>query len=474
VLPRTSGYRLAIAVIGCAVGAACTQGPNYKRPVVQTPTEFRGALQGEAGAPSFANLKWFDVFQDPALTDLVNAALEQNFDVRIAAERVLQARALFGVTRSDQYPAIDGSVDVVSARTSTAGANRILPKDAKTQVNYMTVGFNLGWEVDVWGRLRRLTEAARAEYLATEEGQRGVVTTLVADVSQTYLSLRALDLELEIARRTRDVAAENLRLTEARQAGGVANLLDVRQAEQLLHTAAGRIAGLERDIMQTENAINLLLGRTPGDVPRGTALEAMQAPPTVPPGLPSDLLERRPDIRQAEQQLIAANARIGAAKAEFFPRISLTGFLGLQSRALTDLISVPAHMWSVGAGALQPIFNAGRNRNNVLLTEAVQREALIGYQRTIYTAFREVSDSLAARHKTSEQRAAQERLVAALRESSRLATQRYQGGVDNYLPVLDAQRNLFEGELELARLRQQELVSIVQLYRALGGGWSQS
>jgi multidrug efflux system outer membrane protein len=272
--------------------------------------------------------------------------------------------------------------------------------------------------------------------------------------------------------RTRDVATNSLRLIEVRRQGGVANGLDVRQAEQLLYAATGQIAGIEREIAQAENALSLLLGHAPGEVPRGRALEAFQVPPGVPAGLPSALLERRPDIRQAEQELIAANAQIGAAKAEYFPRISLTGFLGVQSRALTDLLTGPAGLASAGIGAAAPIFNAGRTRANVQLTEALQREALVNYQRAIYTAFRDVSDSLASYTKTSQQRTEQERLVATLRAATELSTQRYQGGLDSYLPVLDAQRSLFARELELARLRQQELSSIVQLYRALGGGWS--
>jgi outer membrane protein, multidrug efflux system len=286
--------------------------------------------------------------------------------------------------------------------------------------------------------------------------------------------LRALDLELAIANRTRDVANNSLKLTEARRATGVANGLDVRQAEQLLFTTTGQIASIEREIALAENALSLLLGQAPGDVPRGRPLEALEAPPSVPAGLPSALLERRPDIRRAEQDLIAANAQIGAAKAEYFPRISLTGFLGGQSRALTDLLSGPARLATTSVGAAAPVFNAGRTRSNVRLAEAIHGEAIVNYQRAIYTAFRDVSDSLAAYTKTTEQRAQQERLVAALAESTRLATQRYEGGLDSYLPVLDAQRNLFQGELELARLRQQVLASVVQLYRALGGGWSQS
>ena len=460
-----------IPLVAATVAASCTMGPNYKRPAVPVPEAHRGAPASAAGEGSLADLQWFELFRDAALTELVNAALQQNFDVRVAAERVLQARAALGVTRSEQFPAIGASADLVASRASRRGAASGIPEGADTDVSYAQAGFTFGWEIDVWGRLRRLTEAARAQYLASEEARHGVITTLIADVSQTYLSLRALDLELEISRRTRDVATDSLRLTEARRASGVSSGLDVHQAEQLLYTATGQIAGLERDIARTENALSLLLGRAPGDVARGRALEAFQAPPSVPAGLPSALLERRPDIRRAEQQLIAANAQIGAAKAEYFPRISLTGFFGAQSRALTSLLSGPAVLATAGLGAAAPVFDAGRTRSRVEFTEAVQREAVVHYQRAIYTALRDVSDALASHTKTKEQRAEQEQLVQALGESARLARQRYQGGLDSYLPVLDAQRNLFAGELELARLRQLELASIVELYRALGGGW---
>ena len=463
-------WRSALTLLCGVFLSACTLGPDYRRPVVQTPSQFRHA-SGAPVADSIADLKWFDVFRDDALTGLVGTALKQNFELRIAAERVLQARSLYGITRAGQFPDIGAAANVNAVRSSRTGAVPV-PAGTDTETTYAQAGFSVGWELDVWGRLRRLSEAARAQYLATEEARRGVITTLVADVSDTYLRLRALDLELEIAKRTRDVATESLRLTDARRTRGVASGVDVRQAEQLLFTATGQIASLERDIALAENALSLLLGQLPGDVPRGRPLEAFEAPPSVPAGLPSALLERRPDIRQAEQQLIAANAEIGAARAEYFPRITLTGFFGAQSRALSDLLTGPARLASASVGAAAPIFNAGRTRANVRFTEAVQREMVVNYQRAIYAAFCDVADSLAAHGKTSEQRTQQERLVEALRESARLSTQRYEGGLDSYLPVLDAQRNLFQGELELARLRQQELASIVQLYRALGGGWS--
>lgn len=467
--------RVALIAFSGILTASCTLGPNYKRPLVEVPSTYRGAPSATAAeAASLADLKWFELFRDDTLTGLVTTSLRQNFELRIAAERVLQARAVLGITRSDRWPTVDASVDLTAARASLRGATQGLPEEADTDVSFTQAGFTLGWELDVWGRLRRLNEAARARYLATEEARRGVITTLVADVSDRYLALRALDLELEIARRTRDLATEGLRLTEARRTRGVASGLDVRQAEQLLFTATGQIAAIERDIAQVENALSLLLGQAPGDVPRGRPLEAFVAPPMVPAGLPSALLERRPDIRQAEQELIAANAQIGAARAEYFPRISLTGFLGGQSRALLDLLSAGARVATATLGASAPIFNRGRTRGNVELAESVQREAVVSYQRAIYTALRDVSDALADHSRTTEQREQQERLVEALRESARLSTQRYEGGLDSYLPVLDAQRNLFQGELELAQLRQRELAAIVQIYRALGGGWSAS
>jgi multidrug efflux system outer membrane protein len=462
--------RLALVIVLSAGAAGCALGPRYQRPETPMPPAHRGA-DPAAGAASLADLEWPALFDDPALTAIVTTALAQNFDVRIAAERVLQARAAYRITRSDRFPAVGASAGVATSGASREGATPI-PKGADRDVTYAEAGFSLSWELDAWGRVRSLTEASRARYFATEEARRAVVTTLIGDVMETYLALRALDLELEIARRTGEVAAESLRLTRSRQERGIATALDVRQAEQLLFTARGQIASAERAIAQTEHALSLLLGQHPGEIARGRALEALRVPPAVPAGLPSTLLERRPDIRRAEQELIAANAQIGAAKAEYFPRISLTGVLGVQSRSLSDLLTGGAGLWSAGLGAAAPVFNAGRTKASVRYAEAVQRELVVNYQRAIYSALREVADALAGYRKTAEQRAEQEQLVTALDASVRLSRQRYEGGVDNYLQVLDAQRGLFQGELELARLRQLERASIVQLYRALGGGWT--
>jgi outer membrane protein, multidrug efflux system len=318
-----------------------------------------------------------------------------------------------------------------------------------------------------------LNEAGRAQFLSSEHARRSVLSTLVADVISNYLTLRELDLELEIARKTKQIGENGLKLTELRHQRGVATALDVRQAQQLLYTATAQIAATERSIAETENAMSLLLGQNPGDIARGRALVELTAPSLVPAGLTSDLLERRPDIRQAEETLVAANAQIGAAKAEYFPQITLTGFLGGQSRALSSLFTGPSRYWTVTPGGDMPIFNAGRVRNNVRLTEAQQREMLANYRKSIQTAFQEVANALADYGKNREQRSQEELLVEALRDTDRLSQARYKGGLDSYLQVLDAERNLFQGELTLAQLRKNELLSIVQLYRALGGGWQQ-
>jgi multidrug efflux system outer membrane protein len=456
---------LLVLLTGCAVG------PNYSRPNVPAPPQFRGA-EGSTGTKSLADTKWFDLFQDDTLKQLVNTALEQNFDLRIAAERVLEARAQFGIVQADRYPTVDVTGGFAMQRPSKIGSSRFIPPGFSLDSSYTQLGFSPSWELDLWGRVRRLNESARAQYLASEETRRGMVTTLVADVTTQYFQLRERDLELEIARKNRQVGEDSLRLTTLRKDRGAATGLDVHQAEQFLYTATAQIAAAEREIAQAENGLSLLLGRSPGDIPRGKRLEELTAPPQVPAGLPSDLLARRPDIREAEQRLIAANAQIGVAKAAYFPQITLTGFLGAQSRALQNLFTGPARFWNGSTPAVDlPLFNAGRVRSNVRLTEAQQRELVATYQKTIETAFREVSDALIGYRKVGEQRAQQELFVKALRETDRLSRLRYQGGLDSFLQVLDAERNLFQGELVLAQLREQEIDSVVQLYRALGGGW---
>ena len=448
--------------------AGCRMGPKYSRPAIPVPGQYKG--QSTSGS-SLAETKWTGLFQDETLTKLVQTALAQNFDVRIASERVLEARAQFHITRANEYPNLSAQAGFTAVRQSSVGSFQFIPAGTPLAASYTQAGAALSWELDFWGRYRRLTESARAQYLATEEAQRGVLVSLIADVMNNYFLLRERDLELQIARRTRDTAQDSLRLVNLRHSRGAATGLDVHQAEQLLYTATAQIASAERDIEQTEDALSLLLGQTPGAIARGKALDQFTLPAEVPPGLPSELLERRPDIRQAEQTLVAANAQIGAAKALYFPQISLTGFLGGQSRELTNLFTGPARFWTIGPAASLPIFNAGQIRAGVKYSEAQKREMVVTYQRAVYSAFKEVADALAAYTRTREQRSQEQLLVTALQESTRLSELRYKGGLDSYLQVLDAERNLFQGQLVLAQLQLLELESFVQLYRALGGGW---
>jgi NodT family efflux transporter outer membrane factor (OMF) lipoprotein len=450
--------------------AGCTMGPNFKRPAVPVPGEYRGA-PAQGAAASLADTKWADLFQDDTLKQLIATALEHNLDLAMAAERVQEARAQFAISGAYRYPFVYAEGQFTGNRPSRVGSNRVSPTTGSMDSSYTQAGAAVSWELDLWGRIRRLNEAARAQYLATEEARHGVLVALVGDVASGYFTLRERDLELEIARGTRDIAQRNLELVKLRHDHGAATALDVHQAEEFLYLAAGQIAAAQRDIGQTENALSLLLGRTPGDIARGKAVDDYGLPPELPAGLPSSLLERRPDIRQAEEQLIAANAQIGVAKAYYFPQISLTGFLGGQSRALSNLFTGPARFWTLGPSAAMPLFNAGQVRVGVRLTEAQKREMVLNYQKSIYNAFREVSDALVGYRQNREQRAQQEQLVHAVSESSRLSNLRYKQGLDSYLQVLVAERSLFEGRLGLAQLQLQELLSYVRFYRALGGGW---
>ncbi len=450
----------------------CAMGPNYKRQTVQVPPQYRHPAQATSppGKESLADLAWADLFHDETITNLVRTALRQSYDLQAITERVLEARAQLGITRSQLAPQLSASGSYTAVRTSGLGPY-FIPPGARLAASYTQAGLNLSWEVDVWGRLRRLTESARAQYLAQEEARHAVVASLIADVTTTYLNLRELDLELEIAHKTEQIAQSGLRITRLRKERGVAAGLDIRQAEQLLYTATSQISAIERAIIETENVLNVLLGQNPGDIPRGKPLVQFNDPNAVPAGLPSDLLERRPDIRQAEQNLIAANAQIGAAKALFFPQITLTGLLGVQSRSLSNLFTGPARSQDISPSALLPIFNAGQLRNNLRLTEAQKREAIANYRKAILTGLQEVSNALTDYEKLREQHDRQQQLVDTLADAGRLATLRYRGGLDSYLQVLDAERNEFSGELVLAQLRKNKLLSLVELYRALGGGW---
>jgi len=463
---------IGVMLLGSLFGG-CMVGPKYNRPAVQPPDTFRGTPTPVADPASLADLKWFEVFKDGQLQELVRTALAQNYDLREAVARVNAARANLGITRSEQFPNVVASAEATNLRSASSG-QFALPAGADRDRTFGTVLLNLlSFEVDVWGRLRRATEAARANLLATEENRRAVVTTLVGDVATAYFNLLELDMELEIAKRTLATRQESLRLIRVRQQGGVATMLDVRQAEQLVYSASQTIPDTERLIEQTENQISLLLGKNPGDVARGRRLTEQEQPPAVPPGLPSSLLERRPDIRAAEQNLAAATANIGVAQAAYFPQISLTGFTGFQSSQLANLFTGAGSNWTFAPQITQPIFTAGRIKSTVRLTEAQQQLGLVQYERTIQTGFREVSDALVEYRKVKEIQAQQEALVTTLQDRSRLAYLRYRGGVDTLLNALDADRDLFNAELSLTQTRRNELVALVQLYKALGGGWQQ-
>jgi len=443
---------------------------KYTRPPAKTPDTFRGA-ETPPDTNSIGDLKWFEIFKDQKLQELIRTAFVQNYDLRQAVARINAQRANLGLTRSNQFPQVEASADITTTRFSQNGQISI-PGESGRSRSFGEVLLNLlTFELDIWGRLRRQTEAARAELRASEEDRKALMTTVVSDVATGYFVLLELDSELEIDKRTLGTREDSLRLIKIRQQGGVSTLLDVRQGEQLVYQAAQTIPDTERLIQQTENQINLLLGNNPGPIARGQALNDQVQLPAVPAGLPSSLLERRPDIRAAEQNLRAQHALVYAAKAAYFPQISLTGFLGFQSDQLTNLFSGRNATWSFVPQVVQPIFTAGRLKSNVKFARAQQELALTQYQQTIQTAFREVSDALIQYRKIREIRIQQDLLVKTLQDRSRLAYLRYRGGVDTLLNALDADRDLFNAELSLTQTKRNELLSLVQLYKALGGGW---
>jgi multidrug efflux system outer membrane protein len=460
-----------IAILALAVlGSGCTVGPNYKKPAANVPGTYRGLTPEDAAKTDPASLgdqKWWDVFKDEQLQSLIRTALQQNYDVRIAGARILEAQAQLGITRADQFPTLSAGAGITDQRSAQG---KFFPA-FEGSTGQGTV--SAAWELDFWGKFRRATEGARANLLASESAREEVMLTLVANVSSAYFQLRALDLELEISKRTLASRQESLRLTTMLSDRGATSLLDVRQAEQLVFTAAAEIPSLEQQIEQEENLISILLGKNPDTVARGQALTEQVRPPDVPAGLPSSLLERRPDISQAEQQLIASNAQIGVAKAAYFPQISLSGSTGLQSAALTNLFSGPSGTWNFGTSLTQPIFTAGKIRSNVRFAEAQQQASLLFYQQTIQGAFRSVSDALIAYRKTREFRAQEELLFQSAQDAARLSHMRYTGGVTGYLEVLTNETNAFSAELGLVQAQLNELLALVQLYEALGGGWQQ-
>lgn len=454
--------------------AGCTVGPNYERPKVPAPISFRAPepLPPDQAA-SLADLKWFEVFKDPELQQLVRTGLTQNYDLRDAVARVEQARANLGITRSNQIPQLRAGGDVDLTRLSRDGSLPLPASFVPNQNrNWGEASLQmLSFELDLWGRLRRATEASRASLLSAEENRKAVVTTLVSDVATAYFNLRELDYELDISTSTLATRQESLELTRQRETGGVATELDLRQSEQLVETAAETIPSLQQQIEQTENQISLLLGQNPGPVARGKSLTDQEFPPEVPSGIPSALLNRRPDIRAAEQNLIAANAQIGVAKAAYFPQISLTAALGGQSTQLASLFAGPKAIYNFVPQVSQPIFTAGKLKSGVRLAEAERDSALVQYEKAISTAFSEVSNALVAHQRVRESRVHQQALVAALEDRKRLSYMRYRGGVDTQLNALDSDRDLFQAQLTLAQLKRGEIISVVQLYKALGGGW---
>jgi len=465
--------RLIVASLALA-GASCALGPNYQRPTVPAPPTWREIPAAEA--ESLANTAWWDLFDDPQLQELVRIALVENKDLKIAVERIEEARARYGFTKADIWPRLDASATAGRLRFNggslvhTPGADQSAPSDG-TETAIYSLSADVSWEIDFFGRIRRATEAQKALFLGTQEARRSAVLTLVAEVARVYFELRDADLQLEIARRTIESRREYVQFAKDRFEGGITPELDFRQAEAELKRVETIIFDLERTIATKENELSVLLGRNPGPVVRGRAVSEQKLPAAVPAGLPSQLLERRPDIREAEQTLAAGTANIGEAKAMLFPRIALTGSFGFASTEFDTLFDGPSKAWNIIGNLLQPVFNAGKNKRRVEITESRQRQMLYAYESTILQAFRETEDALVTYRKVGEQRQAQADRVKAERKVLELCELRYKGGVSAYLEVLDAQRSLFSAELDETQTIGAHLVSLVRLYKALGGGW---
>jgi multidrug efflux system outer membrane protein len=455
-------------MVMAALLAGCAIGPDYKRPPVTEPPTFRG--QAIAEAASLADLPWWEVFQDTILKNLITEALGSNYDVKIAAARVQEARAQVGVARSEYFPAIDYNVG--AQRTRFSGALLGL-SGAGPSTNTLYYGFlSASWEIDIWGRIRRSNEAARASLFATEDARRGVWLTLVSDLGQAYFELLALDVRLDIARNSTDAYQGTYSVFQDRLQGGVASKLETSRAEGALGQAQATIPQLESDIVAKENQISILLGRSPGPIPRGTPMYEQAVVPTVPAGLPSALLERRPDLRQAEQKLVGANANIGVAKAAFFPQLSLTALFGRASPEVSALTGGTATIWAVAGMLSGPIFEGGKNLSNYRVSKAQWEQAKLQYEQAVLTALREVSDALTQLGKLSDAESGQERAVKALEQAVAYAMDRYRHGFASYFEVLEAQQQLYPAQNTLAQIRRDRLLAYVQLYKALGGGWS--
>jgi outer membrane protein, multidrug efflux system len=457
--------------------AACNVGPNYKRPAASTPQSFRGALAPEIALPaqaepSIGDQRWSTIFQDAVLQRLVTEALENNLDLRVAAQRVLEAQAQAGIARSQQLPSLNGGASYTALQIpSSLSGNKSDGTPAASFFNGGGFSASAAWNLDFWGLYRRQTEAARAELLASEWAQRATRVTLVQEVAEAYFQLRSLDAQLEITRSTIKARHDSLQLTQSLEKYGAGSLADTRQAEELLHAAQANQPELRRQIAVQENTISILLGHNPEDIDRGLSVGEQPHPQEVPTGVPSQLLERRPDIQRAEATLIAANARIGVAKAQFFPQISLTSLGGSASSQLQSIFSGKNAYWYAAGSLSEPIFDGGRIRSNYHLSQAQEQEMLLEYRKTILNALKDVSDSLTGYKETRERREEQAALVVSAADAVRLARLRYSGGNTSYLEVLTTDTDLYDAQLQLAQSQQQEAASLVQLYAALGGGW---
>ncbi len=446
-----------LALTGCMVG------PNYKRPPVESPLSWRFE---EKEARDLANTFWWEQFEDPVLNDLIQVSLRENKDVKIAAGRIEEFAGQYMSTRAGLFPQIGYGASGATERLTRRGPT---PAFNPTH-NFFQTFLNATWEIDVWGKIRRATEAARADLLSTEEGRRAVILSLVSAVANAYVDLRNLDKQLEITKQTAESRKESYRIFQLRFQGGVVSALELNQVKSEYESALATIPQIQRTIALQENAISVLLGRNPGPIPRGRTIDELTLP-AVPAGLPSDLLARRPDIRQAEEDLVAANARIGVAKAAYYPVISLTGLLGVGSSELNHLFAGPAKIWNFAGSIVGPIFTAGAIKGQVKAAESVQQQTLIRYQQVIQTAFREVEDGLADRLHTGEQLETLKQQVASLREYVKMARLRYDNGYVSYIEVLDAERSLFNAELQYTQTQTILFQALVNLYKAMGGGW---
>jgi multidrug efflux system outer membrane protein len=480
-LIAASNLTAAAALIAALTMAGCRVGPNYKRPAVPTAPAYRGAEepataataavntpQPDAAKKSIGDEKWWSVFSDPQLQELIRKGLAQNYDVRVAAERMVQARAQLGVANADLYPSLDG--------TSSFSSQRYAKGEMSTNpviTNFGKFGLSASWTPDFWGKYRRASEAARAQLLGYEWARRAVLDTVVSNIATAYFQLRTLDMQLEISQKALTSRQDSLKLTQTLESGGNSSMLDVREAEQLVFASQAQIADLERQIEQQEDTLSTLLGDTPHSIARGQSIDQQPLLPSVPAGVPSELLERRPDIQQAEAALIAANAEIGVARAAYFPQISLTGAAGTDSNALSRLFTGPSYAWNYGPSLSVPIFDAARIRNNVRVSESEQRQAVLTYQQTIANAFRDISKALVAYRKYREYREHDEQIVTSAADALHLSKIRYEQGQSSYLDVLTNDRTYLSAQLDLAAAKQNELLSLVQLYDALGGGWQQ-